>query len=409
MYDLRNPHYKEIPVITFRLRLILIVAATIGFIFVTNSATTKTQATGGFGFCRSDPGISPVYFSNVIDFGTTGLIDTNPIQNEFDEYLRGRFEYKTNSPFGVGCVRSRHTGDNREETNDRRREIENELRRDNKQIIEVDWTWAIDPDVVASAGFQHRMPRPVSTGPADNSFCFSETYNGTVYVAGPVQTGQSVSMSTFNNGFSQYLKQRYSFQGRVNCNMGTRSTAVRLVNAHIQGARAGNKNVVQTDWHFESTVVAPVTQQQDEDREPAPSRPAAPTAPQSELQLARAEARAEQPLSRAYCQNDPILKVVFSCPNFAQAVTAFRVAHRNFSGAKESLDRLLEDPNFACTACVTGPQVFTYVNRRAIAEKLDGKVKTCLVPTLEKTLNNNIHHIRELDRFYRESVAQCNQ
>jgi hypothetical protein len=59
------------------------------------------------------------------------LIDTNPIQNEFNEYLRGRFEYKTNSPFGAQCVGSVRAGDTREETNARRREIENELRRDN--------------------------------------------------------------------------------------------------------------------------------------------------------------------------------------------------------------------------------------------------------------------------------------
>jgi len=77
---------------------------------------------------------------------------------------------------------------------------------------------------------------------------------------------------------------------------------------------------------------------------------------------------------------------VFSCPNFAQAVTVFRVAHRNDGGAKEPLDRVLEDPNFACTACVTGPQVFAYVTHRAMADKLNDKVKTCLYRTLEKTL-----------------------
>jgi hypothetical protein len=391
---------------TFCLRFILIVSATIGFIFFTNSVPTKTQATG-FGFCRSDPGSSPVYVSNVFDFGTSGLIDTNPIQNEFNEYLRGRFEYKTNGP-GAGCLGSLHAGDNMQQTMARRRDYEAELRQDNKQIVEVDWTWVIDPDLVASAGFQHRMPRPVSQGPTDTSFCFSETYVGTVYVAGPVQTGSSVSMGNLNIGFTQYLKQRYSFQGRVNCNMGTRPTAARLVAAHIQGARAGNKNVVETDWHFDSSV-ASVTQQQDEDPEPAPTRPTAPTGPQSELQLARVQARAEEPASRAYCQNDPILKTVFSCQNFAAAVTVFRVAHRNDAGAREPVARVLEDPNFVCTACVTGPQVFVYVNRRAMAEKLNGKVKTCLERTLEKNLNNNIHHIRELDRFYKESVAECSQ
>ena len=98
----------------------------------------------------------------------------------------------------------------------------------------------------------------------------------------------------------------YSFQGKVYCNMGTSKTATRLVAAHIQGARAANKRVVETDWHFESNG-ASVAKQQDEDREPAPARPLAPTVPQSELQLARAQARAEEPMSRAFCQNDPIL------------------------------------------------------------------------------------------------------
>src|SRR5262249_14729030 len=172
------------------LRFILFFSVTMVFILFTNSAMTKVQTTG-FGFCRSNPDSSPVYFSNVIDFGTTGMIDTNPIQNEFNEYLRGRFEYRTNGP-GAECIGSAHAGDNRQQTNARRREYEDQLRQDNKQIVEVDWTWAIDPDIVASAGFQHRMPRPVSQGPADNSFCFSETYSGTVYVAGPVQTGSSV-------------------------------------------------------------------------------------------------------------------------------------------------------------------------------------------------------------------------
>ena len=388
---------------TSRLRFILILFATISFIFVTNSAATKQNTS--FVYCMSDPGSSPVYVSNVFDLGTTGLIDRNPIQNEFNEYLRGRFEYRTNSPFAAGCPSGGYT---RQEGIATRRDYENQLRQSNKQIVEVDWTWVIDPALVASAGFQHRMPRPVEQGPVDNSFCFSETSNGSVYVAGPVQTGSSVSMGNFNIGFTQYLKQRYSFQGRVNCNMGTRPTATRLVNAHIQGARAGNKNVVETGWNFESSA-ASVTQQQDEDREPAPSRPAAQTAPQSELQLARAQARTEEPISRAFCQNDPVLKLVFSCPNFAAAVTAFRVAHRNDAGAKEPLASLVDDLNFACTGCVSGPQVFTYVNRRAIAEKLNGKVKTCLVPTLTKTLNNNIHHIRELERFYNESLAQCSQ
>lgn len=387
-----------------RLHFVLIVSATIGFIFFPNSAPTTTQATV-FAFCRSDPGSSPVYVSNVFDFGTSGMIDTGPIQNEFDEYLRGRFEYRNSGP-GVGCL-WRGT---KQETMARRREYENELRQNNKQIVEVDWTWVIDPDLVASAGFQHRMPRPVSQGPADNSFCFSETSNGTVYVAGPVQTGSSVSMANFNIGFTQYLKQRYSFQGRVNCNMGTRPTATRLVNAHIQGARAANKNVVETGWHFESSA-ASVTQQQDEDREPAPSRPSVVLqVSQTELQQARAEANRERPISAEFCRKDPALSKVFSCANFSQAVFAYRVAHRADAGATEPVEKLVVDEKFPCTGCIDGTQVMFFVRRRALTEKLNPKTQNCTVSTLTKTLNNNTAQVRHrLEEFYQNAVAQCNQ
>jgi hypothetical protein len=90
-----------------RLRVVLFFSATIFFTLLTNSATTH-QATS-FGYCMSDPGSSPVYFSNVFDFGTTGLMDANPIQNEFNEYLRGRFEYRTDSAVGAQCPRTSYT------------------------------------------------------------------------------------------------------------------------------------------------------------------------------------------------------------------------------------------------------------------------------------------------------------
>ena len=150
-----------------RLRLVLFFSVTIGFILVTNSATT--HQTTSFGYCMSDPGSSPVYFSNVIDFGTTGMIDANPVQNEFNEYLLGRFEYKTNSAFGAQCPVSAYTMQQGIAT---RRDYENQLRQSNKQIVEVDWTWVIDPDLVATASLQHRMPRSGPQLPVDNSFVF---------------------------------------------------------------------------------------------------------------------------------------------------------------------------------------------------------------------------------------------
>ena len=386
------------------LRIVLFLSLIVSFIVFTNSAETH-QATN-FGYCLSDPGGSPVYFSNVIDFGTSGLIDANPIANEFAEYLRGRFETRTSGPFGAQCAASAY---NRQQGITMRRDYENQLRQSNKQIIEVDWSWVIDPAVVASAGFQHRMPRPVEQGPVDNSFCFSESYAGTLYVAGPAQTGSSVSMGNFNIGFTQYLKQRYSFQGKVNCNMGTHPTAARLVAAHIQGARAANKNVVETDWHFDSNVSS-VTQQQDEDREPAQNRPlVVPQVSQTELQQARAEATTERPVSRNFCQKDPVLSKIFSCPEFAQAVFVYRVAHRADAGAKEPVESLVEDPKFPCQGCVNGVQVMTWVRRRMLDEKLNPSSQNCIVSTLTKTLNGNTSQVRShLENFYKSAVTACN-
>lgn len=108
-----------------------------------------------------------------------------------------------------------------------------------------------------------------------------------------------------------------------------------------------------------------------------------------------------------YCRKDPILSVVFSCPNFASAVVAFRVAHHADAGSQIPLEKLLGIENFACTACVNGVQVMFWVNHRAAAEKLNPQVTTCTARTLTKTLNQNTPRVRHLEEFYKDAVAQC--
>ena len=110
-----------------------------------------------------------------------------------------------------------------------------------------------------------------------------------------------------------------------------------------------------------------------------------------------------------YCRKDPILSAVFSCPNFANAVVAYRVAHHADAGSQTPLEKLLGSENFACTGCVNGVQVMIWVNRHAAAEKLHPPVTTCTVQTLTKTLNNNTPRIRHLEEFYKDAVAQCSR
>jgi len=172
----------------------------------------------------------------------------------------------------------------------------------------------------------------------------------------------------------------------------------------IQGARAGNKKVVETDWRFEPNVGAVAQQQQDEDREPAQNRPlVVPQVSQTELQQARAEATTERPVSRNFCQKDPVLSKIFSCPDFAQAVFVYRVAHRADAGAKEPVESLVDDPKFPCQGCVNGVQVMTWVRRRILDEKLNPSSQNCIVSTLTKTLNSNTSQVRtHLENFYKE-------
>ena len=72
-----------------------------------------------------------------------------------------------------------------------------------------------------------------------------------------------------------------------------------MYDARREGARAANKNVVDTGWHYEpNTASSNPKPVQEEDREPAPVRPSGPSTPpasQSELQQARAAAQGERP------------------------------------------------------------------------------------------------------------------
>ena len=56
-------------------------------------------------FCASDTGQPVVYFSEVFDTGLHkyGFHDDQPIDNEFNEYLKGRFDFKGNETYPVGC------------------------------------------------------------------------------------------------------------------------------------------------------------------------------------------------------------------------------------------------------------------------------------------------------------------
>jgi len=71
----------------------------------------------------------------------------------------------------------------------------------------------------------------------------------TLYLTGPVHVSASqVSPSTWNIGFTQYLKEKYGYQGAVDCNADRASTAKAIVASRLHGARAGNRKIADTQW-----------------------------------------------------------------------------------------------------------------------------------------------------------------
>ena len=117
------------------------------------------------------------------------------------------------------------------EAQSRKQDYEMQMRQGNKHIVELEWNYRPEPGAATPAiGAipQHRMPR-VNTQQADHTFCISDVYQNTVYVTAPVATPPPVAMYLWANGFTDFLKGKYSFQGRVYCNMGAAESGRGLV------------------------------------------------------------------------------------------------------------------------------------------------------------------------------------
>ena len=163
-----------------------------------------------------------------------GLHDDQPVDNEFNEYLKGRFDFKGNETYPVGCP----FFDSVSQGEASKRDLENQMRQANKQVVEVRWGFKPNEAEIAlsSAPRTEREangpPRPRPT----HTWCLSDTYQGTVYATGPFDTDQN--WAQWYQGFNRFLKEKYSFPGRVECKVTTLSDARRLMSARTEGARA---------------------------------------------------------------------------------------------------------------------------------------------------------------------------
>lgn len=351
------------------------------------------------GYCASDAGQPVVYFSEVFTTGLRkyGFHDDQPVDNEFNEYLKGRFDFKGNEDRPVGCP----FFDSISQAEGSKREFENNMRQANKKVVEINWGFkANEVEIALSATPRTEKeanvpPRPRPT----HTWCLSDTYQGTVYSTGPFDTDQN--WAQWYQGFSRFLKEKYSFPGRVECRITTLSDARRLMQARTEGARAVGRKVVDTGWRYDPTAAVSKPAAKDEDAEPATPRPAASSASQD----ARAAAMKEIPNSQAYCQKDPAMSAFFNCQYFSRSVYSYRIAH---PGDTQSIAGLVAGEKLNPSEYIDNMRVMNWVIDRAAAQKLRQQVTNCVVPNVIGSLSKK-PQVSRLQEFYREAVAACSK
>ena len=382
---------------------VMIVAA--GLFSFARSAVTAPVAQGFKtpGYCVSEPGGPIVYFSAFFDtkLNLPVRFSTNVVAREFVEYLKGRYDYNPTSNHPSSCIILRNIS----EAETSKRDLEAQMRQANKQIVQVDWKYVVDEDLVA-ASYSHQGEDIAAVvqhkRKPNHTYCLSDSAQGTLYTTGPVDTGTGPNMSLWHRGFDQLLKEKYSFKGRIDCNMGTLSDVQRMVNARIAGARAAGKKVVETGWKYDPAAAATTNlrpAQRDDDPEPV-QRPAAP----NPSRQASDNAAKEIPDSVAFCKKDPSLSTVFNCDRFGRVVYNYRMAHLNEK--PEPVASLVAANKLNCAECIDNTRVSLWVQNHGTADKLDQRVINCVSQNVIVTLYKKpeANHLKD---FYKEAVATC--
>ena len=304
------------------------------------------------GYCASSTDKSEVYVSEIFNTGFIGYgaVDSTPIQNEYNEYLKGRFDFKSNASYPVTCPVFYTIS----QAQSSKRDYEMQMRQANNKVVEVEWDYKPEPGGAISVS-RPGAPRAsgVITPQADHTFCISDTYQNTVYSTGPIATPPPVTMSSWINGFTQFLKGKYSFVGRVYCNMGTVQTARRLVNAHLDGSRAAGSRVIETGWKYDpsqaTNTSSPRPADEDQDRPSAPG----PAAQPPNLQ-ARDFAIKEGPRALSHCVSDRLMASAFDCDCLRRQISTYRLNHISdtLSASPTPLEELFKGEKFECKSCI---------------------------------------------------------
>lgn len=111
--------------------------AILSVVFIHFSDTAIATPVALLSYCASGPDQPDIYITQIFNTGLDPAFkqDSNPIQNEYNEYLKGRFAFKSNSSFPVGCP----LFFNMSQAQASRQNYEMQARQGNKHLVELEW------------------------------------------------------------------------------------------------------------------------------------------------------------------------------------------------------------------------------------------------------------------------------
>ena len=312
-------------------------------------ATAAAQVSGGQGYCASELSGPVVYFSPVFDtrLNPKVPIETATIAREFHEYLKGRFDYKGSSNFPVLCgvLPSLAAAEAA------KADMKAGLRAASRQV-DVEWTYQPDSAwVTASYNFVRNQDGYGSAPPkepTDHGYCVSQPAGGAVYLSAVFDGKPQVNIALWQIAYGKHLGPKNGFIGTVSCGNGSPGDARRMLKARADGARAANRQVVETGWKYGAAATSAPAAKVDEDREPAAPPPPPPPPPAS----ARDFATKEMPEVMTMCNSDRMISGALDCNMVARAVYNYRLAQWSAGTTPEPLAQLLAGDKLDCSTCV---------------------------------------------------------
>jgi hypothetical protein len=340
--------------------------------------------------CWSNLNAPVIYFSQIFDTGLgrpdQGEDMFSPIANEFHQYLKGRYDYNTSASAGAQCVGQLSAA----QTSAHKSRVLAQFG-SGKRVEELEWQWSRDTSEV---------PRGV-TIPLDGGYCTTSGSTGTVYVAGPFDLKGRMATYDWNRGFSAFVASKYGFKGEANCAIGMpRFRALRHYSFHVQGARAGNKKVVETGWELGAAVASNPAAKPNEDKEPARQPAAAPTPSQNARDVATKDGQE----ALTTCNQDRATNWAFDCYKVQRLVYNYRIEHAA-DAAAEPLATLLSD-KLDCSSCVDNTRTPAWAKQQAHGSGNQPAVSECVGQRIVATFLKK-PHVTRLMEAYNATLAAC--